>query len=109
MKCRCCGSEKLDLVLDLGDQPWGNNFISIKSEEKAKNYPLKLFFCCNCKMLQLDYAIPKEEMFVKHTYLSGTTSSLRKHFLEVTNYALTQINIEKNNYILDIGGNDGTI
>ena len=108
MKCRCCGSEKLDLVLDLGDQPWGNNFISIKSEEKAKNYPLKLFFCCNCKMLQLDYAIPKEEMFVKHTYLSGTTSSLRKHFLEVTNYALTQINLEKNNYILDIGGNDGT-
>ena len=108
MKCRCCGFEKLDLVLDLGDQPWGNNFISIKSEEKAKNYPLKLFFCNNCKMLQLDYAIPKEEMFVKHTYLSGTTSSLRKHFLEVTNYALTQINLEKNNYILDIGGNDGT-
>ena len=108
MKCRCCGSEKLDLVLDLGDQPWGNNFISIESEEKAKDYPLKLFFCCICKMLQLDYAIPKEEMFVKHTYLSGTTSSLRKHFLEVTNYALTQINLEKNNYILDIGGNDGT-
>ena len=108
MKCRCCGSEKLDSVLDLGDQPWGNNFISIKSKEKAKNYPLELFFCGECKMLQLDYAIPKEEMFVNHTYLSGTTSSLRKHFLEVKNYALTQINLEKDNYILDIGGNDGT-
>ena len=57
MKCRCCGSEKLDLVLDLGDQPWGNNFISIKSEEKAKNYPLKLFFVviARCYSLTMQY------------------------------------------------------
>ena len=27
MKCRICNSEDLSLVLDLGDQPWGNNFL----------------------------------------------------------------------------------
>ena len=103
MECRCCGSNKLKLVLDLGDQPWGNNFISINSGEKAKNYPLKLYFCTSCKMLQLDFAIPKEDMFVNHTYLSGTTSSLRKHFLDVTEYALTHTKLNSNDYVLDIG------
>ena len=48
MNCRCCNSEDLKLVLDLGDQPWGNNFIPIESNEIAKNYPLKVYFCNNC-------------------------------------------------------------
>lgn len=108
MNCRCCNSSDLKLVLDLGDQPWGNNFIPVKSKEIAKNYPLKVYFCKNCKMVQLDYAIPKEEMFVNHTYLSGTTSSLRKHFLDVTKYALSKTTLKNKNYVLDIGGNDGT-
>jgi len=108
MNCRCCNSSNLNLVLDLGRQPWGNNFVPIKSDEITKNYPLKIYFCEDCKMLQLDYAIPKEDMFVNHTYLSGTTSSLRNHFLDVTNYALTQTNLKRNDYVLDIGGNDGT-
>ena len=108
MKCRCCSSNNLNLVLDLGSQPWGNNFIPIGSNEIAKNYPLQVFFCNDCKMVQLDYAIPKEDMFVNHTYLSGTTSSLRKHFLDVTKYALSQTKLENDNYVLDIGGNDGT-
>ena len=108
MNCRCCNSSDLELVLDLGDQPWGNNFIPIESNEIAKNYPLKVYFCKNCKMVQLNYAIPKEEMFVNHTYLSGTTSSLRKHFLDVTKYALSKTTLKNKNYVLDIGGNDGT-
>ena len=108
MKCRCCNSKNLNLVLDLGDQPWGNNFIKINSKEKAKNYPLKVFLCKECKMLQLDYAISKEDMFVNHTYLSGTTSSLRNHFLDVMNYALSNTSLKNNDYVLDIGGNDGT-
>ena len=66
MECRCCSSNRLELVLDLGDQPWGNNFICIDSDEIAKKYPLKLYFCNSCKMLQLDFAIPKEDMFVNN-------------------------------------------
>ena len=108
MNCRCCNSSNLNLVLDLGKQPWGNNFIPIKSDEIAKDYPLEIYFCENCKMLQLDFAIPKEDMFVNHTYLSGTTSSLRNHFLDVKKYVLAQTNLKTNDYILDIGGNDGT-
>ena len=108
MKCRCCSSKSLDLVIDLGDQPWGNNFIPIKANQKAKNYPLKVYFCNECKMLQLDFAIPKEDMFVNHTYLSGTTSSLRNHFIDVTKYALRQTKLKVDSYVLDIGGNDGT-
>ena len=28
MKCRSCKSENLELILDLGDQPWCNDFLT---------------------------------------------------------------------------------
>ena len=36
MKCRVCDSEDLELVIDLGMQPWGNNFL--KKEEIGKEH-----------------------------------------------------------------------
>ena len=36
MKCRVCDSEKLELVINLGDQPWCNHFLT--SEEVDSGY-----------------------------------------------------------------------
>lgn len=45
-------------------------------------------------------------MFVSHTYLSGTTHTLKSHFQKISRDILTYLNTE--NLIVDIGGNDGT-
>lgn len=108
MNCRCCGSEKLELVLDLGDQPWGNDFLPINTDRECLKFPLQLFFCQNCSMAQIGYTIQKEDMFVNHTYLSGTTKSLREHFVEVGRAISKRVQFTDRDYILDIGGNDGT-
>ena len=52
-KCRGCFSEKLETVIDLGDQPWGNDFRSIDSKEIVPTYPLAVDFCHNCSLLLL--------------------------------------------------------
>ena len=81
--CRSCRSEQLEEILDLGAQPWGNDFIKIEKAERAVSYPLRLFFCHSCSMVQIDYTVAKEKMFVDHAYMSGTTKSLKNHFVEV--------------------------
>ena len=53
MKCRICESKNLDLVFDLGNQPWGNNFLKFDEIGKEKNYPLELLYCNNCNLSQL--------------------------------------------------------
>ena len=108
MICRCCRSQNLDLVLDLGNQPWGNDFLPIDSTKECEKFPLQLFFCHDCSMAQIGYTIQKEHMFVNHTYLSGTTKSLREHFVGVGESILNRIDFSANDFILDIGGNDGT-
>jgi len=108
IKCRCCDSSNLELVLDLGLQPWGNHFVPIKDAVEVPRFPLELFFCKDCFMVQIGYTVPKEFMFVEHKYLSGTTRSLREHFDNVCKNILTRKRFLDGDYVLDVGGNDGT-
>ena len=58
-----------EVVLDLGEQPWGNNFLTEGEVGKEPSYPLKLVYCNQSELLQLSYFVPKEVMFLNHTYL----------------------------------------
>ncbi len=108
MNCRNCHGENLELVIDLGMQPWGNNFLPISVNQTVPLYPLQSFFCHGCTMMQLGYTVPKETMFVDHNYVSGTTHSLRVHFKKLCEDMLKKIKFQDTDYVLDIGGNDGT-
>ena len=106
--CRVCNSKKFRKILDLGMQPWGNDFIKISEKKISDLYPLNFIICENCKTCQIDHTIPKEKMFVNHSYLSGTTKTLNNHFIETGKKILKKVSFTNDDYILDIGGNDGS-
>jgi len=108
MNCRSCSSINLELILDLGEQPWCNDFLSVERVGKEPKYPLRLNYCHDCELLQLDHTVPKETMFEDHCYLSGMTQTLKNHFYEVAEENIAQFNIQPEDLIVDIGGNDGT-
>jgi hypothetical protein len=108
MKCRSCGSESLELILDLGNQPWCNDFLTKEQVGKENLYPLRLNYCTDCELLQLDHTVPKETMFGDHCYLSGMTQTLKNHFYEVAEENVKQFSINQDDLVVDIGGNDGT-
>ena len=78
MNCRVCDSSCLEPVIDLGEQPWCNNFLTEEEIGKEPVYPLRVNLCEGCSTAQLDYTVAKEVMFGNHTYLSGITRSLAK-------------------------------
>ncbi|MDD5679103.1 MAG: class I SAM-dependent methyltransferase [Kiritimatiellae bacterium] len=109
MKCRVCDGEHLELVLDLGIQPWGNHFLLKEEIGREPCYPLRLVYCANCHAAQLDYTVPKEVMFKDHTYVSGTTATLRRHFADTAKYVNDHFfHSTPGKSVLDIGSNDGT-
>jgi len=109
MNCRVCDSKNLTLVIDLGDQPWCNNFLTKEEIGKEPFYPLRVFYCNNCKTSQLDYTVKKEIMFGNHTYLSGVTKSLSSHFEGIAKEVDERfVKNKKSKSVLDIGSNDGT-
>jgi len=109
MMCRICDSRDLELVIDLGLQPWCNNFLTPDQVGQERFYPLRLIYCRKCRAVQLDYTVPKEVMFADHTYLSGVTRSLSDHFrgiAEEVDVRFFKTAAQKS--ALDIGSNDGT-
>jgi len=105
LKCICCGREDFVPVIDLGEQPWCNDFLS---EGEAIKYPLKVVMCVDCNMWQLNYRVAKEVMFAEHDYRSGTTKSLKIHFDKLADKIYKKYNIKETSTVVDIGGNDGT-
>jgi SAM-dependent methyltransferase len=107
--CRVCDSNQLEQVLDLGNQPWCNHFLTRDEVGKEPFYPLRLFYCLDCGTTQLDYTVKKEVMFGDHTYLSGVTKSLSEHFREVAkDVDAAFFSHREHKSVLDIGSNDGT-
>ena len=109
MICRVCDSSSLEPVIDLGDQPWCNNFLKKEDVGKEPYYPLRVLFCHDCHTSQLDFTVKKEVMFGDHTYLSGVTKSLSEHFRKIAEDVDSRFFTGKTSKaVLDIGSNDGT-
>ena len=109
MTCRVCDSQNLELAIDLGMQPWCNNFLKKEQLGQEPYYPLRVFYCHRCATTQLDFTVKKEIMFGDHTYLSGVTKSLSAHFERIAKEADERFfKYKKQKAVLDIGSNDGT-
>jgi len=109
MICRVCDGNKLEKVLDLGNQPWCNHFLKPEEVGSEPTYPLRVVYCHDCSTTQLDYTVKKEIMFGDHTYLSGVTKSLSSHFKSVADEIDAIVpDKDRKKTVLDIGSNDGT-
>jgi SAM-dependent methyltransferase len=109
MICRICDSTRLTTAIDLGNQPWANHFLRPEEVGREPYYPLRVVHCDECNTVQLDYTVPKETMFADHTYLSGTTTTLRNHFTGVAKDVDARYFKDRSSKsMLDIGSNDGT-
>lgn len=109
LACRGCGSKNITFFLDLGDQPHCNRLIpSSKASQREPYFPLRLGYCDDCTLVQIDHTIPKEEMFTDYPYVSGTTKTLVAHFKESAERLVATYNLKPGSKVVDIGSNDGT-
>ena len=106
--CRVCGSEKLIETLDLGMQPWCNDFVLKDELKNVEKYPLSTVYCSKCSTFQVQYTVPKEIMFKDHTYLSGSNASMPRHFQKIADRVCSNY-IPDAKFVVDIGSNDGTL
>ena len=108
MQCRICSSDNITMFLSLGIHPHCNNFLKKEQLYHETLYPLDVYYCNNCSLVQIEYTIPKEVMFLNYPYVSGTTRTLREHFKKSANRIAQRFPLNKEDLVVDIGSNDGT-
>lgn len=108
MQCRICSSDNNTRFLSLGMHPHCNNFLKKEQLYHETLYPLDVYYCNNCSLVQIEYTVPKEVMFLNYPYVSGTTRTLRNHFKKSANEIVQRFSLNKEDLVVDIGSNDGT-
>lgn len=106
-KCRICKKRTLKKVFSLGEQPLANNFLK-ERDEREKTYPLDLYECSHCGLLQLGHVVPKEKLYDEYTYIPSASKEYLKHFRKLSQKLIGQLKLKKDSLVVDIGGSDGS-
>lgn len=109
MKCRHCLTQLEHVFLDLGFAPPSNAYLEEDDLRKPEvYYPLKLFVCHNCWLVQTeDYASSSELFKDDYSYFSSTSSSWLAHAALYVENITKYLNLNENSQVIEIASNDG--
>ena len=110
-KCQICNSNKLNLILDLGHQPLCDTLLTKEMlNQPETTYPLRMFWCEECSLAQLDYCVDGNVVFhPDYPYRTGVTKELVEYLNSMSNSLISKYNLKHNDLIVDLGSNDGTL
>ena len=106
--CRICGSDNIEEVLNLGEQPPANSLYR-SDEKRPPDVPLRLMYCQKCSTVQLGEDVDPEYLFGEYLWVTGTSATAEQYSHEFAKKALSQVvDQNKSPYIVEIASNDGT-
>ena len=110
-ECQVCRSKKIYEILDLGHSGLCDSLLKKNDLSKPeKSYPLKLFKCRKCHLLQINYVVNNKEVFhLDYPYKSGITKTLKDLLHSTSKYSVDNFKFSKKPLAIDIGSNDGTL
>lgn len=107
--CRSCGAGPLEHVIDMGPQAPSNALLT-SADQPSRIHPLKVGVCVNCWLMQTEYDVPHAELFTAdYPYYSGGSRQWIEHCDRFAAYATVRFGLHSDSYVVEIGGNDGTM
>jgi SAM-dependent methyltransferase len=107
--CRSCGSDRLEVVLDLGQSALADRLLTADDLTKVEpRFPLQLAFCSSCGLAQINYTVPPEELFCNdYPYFSSVSDELQRHTVANVHEIIAARRLGPENLVLELASNDG--
>lgn len=109
MNCRFCKSKLSNVFIDLVNSPASNSFL----KEEQLNlpelyYPLKVFICDNCFLVQIDEYKEFDSIFNgEYVYFSSFSKSWLEHSRIYTDLMISRFGYNSSSQVIEIASNDG--
>ena len=109
MKCRHCKTPLKHVFLNLGYAPHSNAYLNQNQlSHPEKEFPLKLFVCHNCWLVQTEDYSNRADLFTEdYAYFSSVSSSWLKHSQHYAEMIQKRLNLNKNSFVIEVASNDG--
>ena len=107
-KCRICKSTNIKRLFSLGEMCFTGKFPSIN--QKIKKKPVTLIICKNCELVQLGHNFDLKYLYgPDYGYRTGINKTMLNHVNNVVKNLSKKTQLKKNDLVLDIASNDGSL
>ncbi|MGM0450760.1 MAG: class I SAM-dependent methyltransferase [Pseudomonadota bacterium] len=107
--CRSCGSQGLEVFLDLGSTPLADRLPTAgQLNESEPSYPLEVAFCPECTLVQILKTVPPEELFCEdYPYYSSVSPLLQEHSQRNVQELVRLRELSSDSFVVELASNDG--
>lgn len=106
--CRSCGSQRLQLILSLGQTPLANALLTAEQiTEPEPVYPLELAFCPDCTLVQITEVVPPEILFRKYFYFSSFADTMLASARDLVARLIALRRLDGRSLAVEVASNDG--
>lgn len=109
MNCRFCNKPITIEFIDLVNSPASNSFLTLEElNEPETFYPLKVFVCENCFLVQVDEYKKSDAIFTNnYAYFSSFSTSWLTHCKRYTELMIDRFGFNSKSQVIEIASNDG--
>jgi SAM-dependent methyltransferase len=107
--CRGCDAPGLVPVVSLGSMPPVNAFLDAAALGDEKAYPLDLYFCERCTLVQLSPVVEPGLLYGTYRYLSSASRTNVARLDALADALARDFGLPAGARVLEIGSNDGTL
>jgi hypothetical protein len=108
--CRFCATPLAHTLIDLGDQPLANSYLTPEQLAAGTEaaYPLHARVCHECFLVQVDDVVPAEAIFdAEYAYFSSYSASWVAHARRYAEAMAERLNLGPESLVVEIASNDG--
>jgi SAM-dependent methyltransferase len=106
--CRFCGTRFQHRVVDLGMSPLSESFLRADQLNQMEAfYPLNVWICEQCFLVQLEEYVTGEEIFSDYAYFSSFSDSWLDHARRYVDQMIDQLQLTSKKQVVEIASNDG--
>src|SRR3990172_9069907 len=107
LACRFCGSSLEHTFVDLGMSPLCESILSADQLNRMEPfYPLHVFVCEKCFLVQLQEYVSPEHIFSEYAYFSSYADSWLQHAEVYTQLMVERFHLGENSQVVEVASNN---
>lgn len=108
--CRACNRNTLSPFIELGPTPLANSFLKSENEfAEEMSFPLDVYFCETCSLVQLADVVDPEILFRNYIYVTGTADTIVAHNKQYAQTVVNFLDLNDKNLVIEVASNNGSL
>jgi SAM-dependent methyltransferase len=106
--CRSCGAVLRHTFVDLGMSPLCESYVGPEQLNQMEPfYPLHVYVCEHCFLVQLEEYVNPEEIFSEYAYFSSYADTWLQHAKAYTDMIVERLKLDEQSLVVELASNDG--